>query len=115
MMLLGQNNQSSMVNFAQIPVTNEVKLKQNFDLLSNLLIGTSGKGSHSIFVIKLSSVHSTFSPDHRTGFGSLILLSVVMLLSSIVYFYIAVSNGPSCMHELDAPRKSKMTNKQADT
>ena len=48
MMLLGQNNQSSMVNFAQIPVTNEVKLKQNFDLLSNLLIGTSGKGSHSI-------------------------------------------------------------------
>ena len=49
MMLLGQKNQSSMVNFAQIPVTNEVKLKQNFDLLSNLLIGTSGKGSHSIF------------------------------------------------------------------
>ena len=31
-----------MVNFSQIPVTNEVKLKQNFDLLSNLLIGTSG-------------------------------------------------------------------------
>jgi len=37
-----QNNKSSMVNFSQIPVTNEVKIKQNFDLLSTLLISTSG-------------------------------------------------------------------------
>ena len=37
-----QNHESSMVNFSQIPVTNEVKIKQNFDLLSTLLISTSG-------------------------------------------------------------------------
>ena len=37
-----ENHKSSMVNFSQIPVTNEVKIKQNFDLLSTLLISTSG-------------------------------------------------------------------------
>ena len=46
--MLDQNSDSSMVIFSQIPVTNEVKLKQNFHLLSNLLIGTTGIGFKTI-------------------------------------------------------------------
>ena len=86
-----------MVNFSQIPVTNEVKLKQNFDLLSTLLIGTSGWVSA---VKKFPSDQFLTSP--------LIPDIALMSLSSIVYFYIALSNGPSCLHKLDAPRKTMM-------
>ena len=32
---------SSLINFSQIPITNEVKLNQNFDMLTYLLIGLS--------------------------------------------------------------------------
>ena len=93
-----------MVNFSQIPVTNEVKLKQNFDLLSNLLIGTSGIGFKTI-------LWALF----RSYFGPSILQSVAMAVSSIVNFYIALSNGPSCLHKLDSARKTKMTKPKTDT
>ena len=32
---------SSLINFSQIPITNEVKLNQDFNLLTYLLIGLS--------------------------------------------------------------------------
>ena len=32
---------SSLLNFSQIPITNEVKLNQDFDVLTYILIGTS--------------------------------------------------------------------------